>query len=776
MSDHALCPAPPDDVTRSPSRLIVEDGGRGVSAVSQHGKTGSSMKRQSERRESSPGRAKRARERREEAGSGHHKSSGRRERPNQAGASSSSSSRRPRDNPPPRPLLLPSQADVPEYKTLLISNLGSALPEPLLEDWLFRHFQRFGEISVKLSHTPDLGRVAYINFRRPAEARQARHAKLRPLLYDRPLLVEPVFTQQPSRPLPLSSATLPAPRHLLLPPALSSSSSTTASAEAYYQSLYEERARGATANDDSEQLAPEDDHRATRNLFIGNLDHNVSEADLRRAFDKYGPIEEVVIKRPARGQGAAYAFLKFQNLDMAHRAKLAMSGRLLGRNAMKIGYGKANPSTRLWVGGLGPNTSLAALAREFDRFGSIRTVDYVKGDSFAYIQYESLDAAQAACTQMRGFPLGDRRLRVDFAKVTPEEAAAAAVSRYTPIQPTPYPLPLSYELLQTEAYSRHRAALEPDLRVRDRTPPHLLYSDRERPFVEAGWLNSERRSAGQGARSRSGDRGGGGSSSSKSREERRRRRSLSGDRGRSRVERSPDRPRRDLSDREPSTPPSPPHNHRTPAQDKPRPPTPEPPQPRRNHHPRPPEPPAERPSSPVVEKGRTLPPVWCGHLVLKNSCFPTYLHFLEGDRDVPAALLRDRTAPGAGSLTQLKIAQRLRLDQPKLEEVTRRVRQGTTGGYAVLVAIQAPQNEGVMPGEPGLQRRLLRNLVSYLKQKQAAGVISLPVGASSKGRDPSGMLYAFPPCDFHQLYQQSAQRVVGKLEENMIIVLVKDNA
>ncbi|XP_073447739.1 putative RNA-binding protein 15B [Aquarana catesbeiana] len=738
------------------------------------------MKRQSERGESSPGRAKRARERREEA----HKSSGRRERAGQA-----SSPRRARDPPPPRPLLLP---DSPEYKTLLVSNLGSALPEPLLEDWLFRHFQRFGDISVKLSHTPDLGRVAYINFRRPADARQARHAKLRPLLYDRPLRVEPVFTQQSVRrpePSPLPLTALPtSPRHLLLPPA--------SSADTYYK-LYEERVRGggsgggganyrlpsaaaaaaSSAANDDEQLAPEDDHRATRNLFIGNLDHAVTEADLRRAFDKYGPIEEVVIKRPARNQGAAYAFLKFQNLDMAHRAKLAMSGRLLGRNYMKIGYGKPNPSTRLWVGGLGPSTSIAALAREFDRFGSIRTVDYVKGDSFAYIQYESLDAAQAACTQMRGFQLGDRRLRVDFAKVTPEEAAAAA-SRYAPLQAAPYPLPLSYELLQSEVYGRHRAVLEPDLRVRDRTPPHLLYSDRERPFVEAGWLNSEKRSAARVARSRSGDRGGGGggnSSSSKNREERRRRRSLSGERGR-RVERSPDRPRREPAEREVSSTPSPQHNHRPPPPDKPRPPTPEPPQPRRNHHPRPPEPPAER-VSPGVEKGRTLPPVWCGHLVLKNSCFPTYIHFLEGDRDVPSALLRDRSVPGGGSLTQLKIAQRLRLDQPKLEEVTRRVRQGgAPGGFAVLVAIQAPQNEGVLPEEPSLQRRLLRNLVSYLKQKQAAGVISLPVGGSGKGRDPTGMLYAFPPSDFHQLYQQSAQRVVGKLEENMIIVLVKDNA
>uniref|UniRef100_A0A452IMA2 RRM domain-containing protein n=1 Tax=Gopherus agassizii TaxID=38772 RepID=A0A452IMA2_9SAUR len=117
-----------------------------------------------------------------------------------------------------------------------------------------------------------------------------------------------------------------------------------------------------------------------------------------------------------------------------------MSGRVVGRNPIKIGYGKANPTTRLWVGGLGPSTSLAALAREFDRFGSIRTIDYVKGDSFAYIQYESLDAAQAACAQMRGFPLGgpERRLRVDFAK--------AEETRY-PQQYQPAPLPVHYELL-----------------------------------------------------------------------------------------------------------------------------------------------------------------------------------------------------------------------------------------------------------------------------------------------------------------------------------------
>uniref|UniRef100_A0A673AV41 RNA binding motif protein 15B n=1 Tax=Sphaeramia orbicularis TaxID=375764 RepID=A0A673AV41_9TELE len=243
-----------------------------------------------------------------------------------------------------------------------------------------------------------------------------------------------------------------------------------------------------------EDLKPEDDQRATSNLFIGNLDGSVTEAELRRGFDKYGIIEDVVIKRPARGQGGAYAFVKFQNLDMAHRAKVAMQGRLIGGNPIKIGYGKANPTTRLWVGGLGPGNSLAALAREFDRFGSIRNIDYVKGDSFAYIQYESLDAAQAACTQMRGFPLGgpERRLRVDFAKV--EESPSRP---FPPGYQPPVPLPSHYDVLG-EAYSRHRS-LEREMRgARDRSSPPshnpLSQRERERALLERDFPSSPTRS------------------------------------------------------------------------------------------------------------------------------------------------------------------------------------------------------------------------------------------------------------------------------------------
>ena len=90
----------------------------------------------------------------------------------------------------------------------------------------------------------------------------------------------------------------------------------------------------------------------------------------------------------------------------AHRAKTELSGQYIGKFQCKIGYGKVNATTKVWVGSLGSWCSENLLWKEFDRFGAIKKIDYVKGDHQAHIFYESLDAAQAAVAEMRGFPLG----------------------------------------------------------------------------------------------------------------------------------------------------------------------------------------------------------------------------------------------------------------------------------------------------------------------------------------------------------------------------------
>uniref|UniRef100_A0A8C6THJ8 RRM domain-containing protein n=1 Tax=Neogobius melanostomus TaxID=47308 RepID=A0A8C6THJ8_9GOBI len=142
---------------------------------------------------------------------------------------------------------------------------------------------------------------------------------------------------------------------------------------------------------------------------------------------------------------------------------------------------KANPDSVL--GNLDGSLAESDLRRAFDRFGVITEVDikrvrdYRKGEAWAYIQYESLDAAQAAWTHMRGFPLGghDRRLRVDFAETE---------QRYQ----QPYiqlPLPTThYDHLVPEPFA-HR--LPDPVRLRERSPLPVRFRDRENYLLGADY-------------------------------------------------------------------------------------------------------------------------------------------------------------------------------------------------------------------------------------------------------------------------------------------------
>ncbi|KAG7283875.1 hypothetical protein CRUP_034062 [Coryphaenoides rupestris] len=606
----------------------------------------------------------------------------------------------------------PLPAAESEYKTLKISELGTQLSDEDIEDGLFHEFKKFGDVSVKISRSND-ERIAFVNFRKPEDARAAKHARGRLVLYDRPLKIEAVY-----------------------------------------------------------------------------INRRRSRSPVER--DPY----EVDIKRPTRGQISTYGFLKFENLDMAHRAKLSMSGKILGRNPIKIGYGKATPTTRLWVGGLGPWVPLAALAREFDRFGTIRTIDYRKGDTWAYIQYESLDAAQAACTHMRGFPLGgpERRLR---------------------------PLPLPPFDMVAEQFV-HRATPEP-LRVRERTPPPLHFRERElfpgaewanpamrermraSPFEPLEHLERERRPREPWSLERE----------LQGRDPARKRRLMEDGRH---LDGSPGSTERQARRRRASPDGSPGGSSRDGGRfsDSDRPPRGERPSPGRECHSglergagvverrlknqgvsdRGPsgggglaipgerkrkadgggggKGPVKRERSEsssragVKPEGSRLAMAWHGMLLLKNSNFPANMHLLEGDHEVAGDLLVHGQT--GRQVNELKITQRLRLDQPKLDEVSRRIKVAGPGGYAILLAVPGAVEETSSDSAASTQRPL-RNLVSYLKQKQAAGVISLPVGGS-RDKDSAGVLHAFPPCDFSQQFLDFSAKALAKTEEDYLVMIV----
>jgi len=72
--------------------------------------------------------------------------------------------------------------------------------------------------------------------------------------------------------------------------------------------------------------------------------------------------------------------------------------------------------------------------------------------------------------------------------------------------------------------------------------------------------------------------------------------------------------------------------------------------------------------------------------------------------------------------------------------------------------------------ESPVQTRPLKNLVSYLKTKEAAGVISL----SNKALDLAGVLYVFPPCPFStELLQKTCPDLEESADDYLVVVVIR---
>lgn len=667
----------------------------------------------------------------------------------------------------------------PTYKVLCVSALHPKASDEQVKETLYREYRKFGEFSVRISHELD-ERVAYVCFRSSEDARDAKHSKPRISLFDKIALVAPVYESRSSRdhyetrarrsrsrsfspdydryyhrsPIPpelhrphptdrfyerLPYGTLPPmlpprdfreiglpplhPHELMIPraPLLHHVAPIHPhlgpihplyGPPRHFMPPFRPHPHPHLMHDKKDKfpnylhhIPPEDDPLATRTLFAGNLEISISDEELRRIFGRYGVVEDIDVKRPLPGTGNAYAFVRYQNLDMAHRAKVELSGQYLGKFQCKIGYGKSTPTQRIWVGGLGPWTSLAQLEREFDRFGVIKKIEYVKGDTCAYIQFESIDAATAAVKEMRGVALGgpEHKLRTDFAdggvcgsptltyssksKSSHDDVAATAgdLRELTRRDEYPYSWPDGeYSSYSSRSYRKGRSE----------------YGEESREFGNY-------------------------------------------DNGRSFKQHSVS----DIgSPRSPERSPL----HQSIDSD------------------------VESEEGAIQSAGilgsvRTLndlarkcSDIWQGSLVLKSSQFPAKCYLTSGDPNVIESMMKDEDGKST-----LRITQRLRLDEPKLEDVSKRII--TADMHAIFLAMPC-STSSIANDDASVQIRPLRNLVSYLKQKEAAGVISL-VG---KDPEPTGVLYAFPPCEYSaNLLKQSAKNLSNEtLKDDHLVVVV----
>jgi cold-inducible RNA-binding protein len=87
-----------------------------------------------------------------------------------------------------------------------------------------------------------------------------------------------------------------------------------------------------------------------KNIYVGNLDYNVSEQDLRTAFEAFGQVDNVTVMRDRdTGQPRGFAFVEMANDEEAQKAIAGTNGTQMG--ARNINVNEARPKTERSGGG-----------------------------------------------------------------------------------------------------------------------------------------------------------------------------------------------------------------------------------------------------------------------------------------------------------------------------------------------------------------------------------------------------------------------------------------
>ena len=81
-----------------------------------------------------------------------------------------------------------------------------------------------------------------------------------------------------------------------------------------------------------------------KNLFVGNMSFQTTEADLRALFEPFGPIVRIhVVNDRETGQPRGFAFVEMANDDDAAKAMSGLNGKEVSGRALRVNEATAKP-------------------------------------------------------------------------------------------------------------------------------------------------------------------------------------------------------------------------------------------------------------------------------------------------------------------------------------------------------------------------------------------------------------------------------------------------
>src|SRR5579863_6668321 len=89
-----------------------------------------------------------------------------------------------------------------------------------------------------------------------------------------------------------------------------------------------------------------------KNLYVGNLPHSTTEAELRNLFEPHGPVDKITLVTDREtGHSRGFGFVEMTNATEADKAIAALNGTDLGGRTLTVN--EAKPKTDRPRGGGG---------------------------------------------------------------------------------------------------------------------------------------------------------------------------------------------------------------------------------------------------------------------------------------------------------------------------------------------------------------------------------------------------------------------------------------
>ena len=90
------------------------------------------------------------------------------------------------------------------------------------------------------------------------------------------------------------------------------------------------------------------------NIYVGNMSYEVTEGDLRKAFEGFGPVESVkIIKDNYSGRSKGFGFVEMPDSADAHSAIDGLDGKELKGRTLKVNKARPRSESRRYGGNRG---------------------------------------------------------------------------------------------------------------------------------------------------------------------------------------------------------------------------------------------------------------------------------------------------------------------------------------------------------------------------------------------------------------------------------------